>query len=281
MASKPKIAITTSRFNPDSPSLDKLKEYDISYTPNQISDKDGVIVGADELFTKQVLDNAPNLKVISRFGVGTDNIDLDETKKRGIKVFTTPEATTDAVAEHTIALILAVTKRIGMPGIKPGARLRGKMIGVIGLGRIGTQVATILSSFGCNIMFYDPFVQVIHPSWYRAEDIDKLLYLSDIVTLHAPGQKKPIVGQHEINTCKNGVIIINTARSSLIDEKSLCAALELGYVSGAGLDVVDRPDLFTRFPQVIITPHVASFTVESRLEMENAAVDNLLAGLKS
>jgi D-3-phosphoglycerate dehydrogenase len=261
-----------------------------SVLSDAIKDAEGIIAGT-ELYTKEILNAAPSLRVISRVGVGLDNIDLEYAKKRGIRVLNTPLAPGDAVAEHTIALIYSVMKRIpqyyentrkGDFSIRQGLMIIGKTVGIIGLGHIGQKVARSLDALGTKIIYYDPFHKKDLPTrWRKTGNIEDLLRTADIITLHIPPQpgNKPILDESAFACCKEGVVIINTARSSLIDEPALAHALDSGIVSAAGLDVLSVEPYkgpLVNYPQVIITPHVASNTEESRQQMEIEAVENMI-----
>jgi D-3-phosphoglycerate dehydrogenase / 2-oxoglutarate reductase len=251
---------------------------------------EGVIAGT-EPFTKQVIESLSDLKVISRVGVGLDSIDLDTAERIGIKILNTPKAPIQAVAEHTLALILDLLKHIAIYNqkirakdysIKPGQLLSGKQIGIVGLGRIGHRVATLLDAFGCKINYYDPWVNDNAPDHWKSEsNLEQLLMESDIISLHIPQQAngKPLLDEVSLSLTKKGAIIINTARGSLIDEEALIKALISGQISAAGLDVVLKEPYsgkLLEFPQVIMTPHVASNTIESRQQMEIEAVNNMI-----
>lgn len=300
---KKKIAITIRSFGANTRVLEILNsQYTIGYsneTGVRLTREElcrvlegtwGVIAGT-EPFDKEVLDSARDLRVISRVGVGTDNIDLQTAQEHGIAVYTTSAATIQPVAEHTLALILCVLKNIvgytdatrhGDYKVKSTSLLSGKTVGIIGLGRIGLRVGEMLSSLGCRIVFWDPyFIRPVPPEWKSAGSIADLLSSADIISLHAPSQKnnEPIMTRQEFNQCRNGVVLINTARGSLVDETALTEALQSGKVAGAGLDVTNTEPYsgpLCEFSQVIITPHVASNTRESRSAMEEEAVNNLI-----
>jgi D-3-phosphoglycerate dehydrogenase len=255
-----------------------------------ISEADGIIAGT-ESYNKKVLSSAPHLKVISRVGVGLDNIDLEYAALKGISVVNTPLAPTDAVAEHTLALILSLMKRIpryytkireGDFSIYQGSLVKGKTAGIIGMGRIGQKVAGFLAALGAGIVYFDPFSpRGIPDEWHRADNLEDLLRISDIISLHCPPREGnlPILDREAFAKCKPGVIVINTARGSLIDEKSLIQAIDEGIVASAGLDVVSTEPYkgpLLDYPQIVITPHVASNTLESRQQMEIEAVENML-----
>jgi phosphoglycerate dehydrogenase-like enzyme/MoaA/NifB/PqqE/SkfB family radical SAM enzyme len=245
----------------------------------------GVIAGT-ERFTRDVLSRLPDLKVISRVGVGTDSIDMEAAKEMGIKVCNTPEAPVNAVAEHAAGLLLCVMKRLcahdrGMRsgGFKPigGALLEGKRVGVIGYGRIGKRFSSLMAAFGADVRWFDPHVE---GDGKRAGTLEELLEWSDIISLHASldGAGKRLIGRGELQKCRKGVIIINTARGELIDEEALVWALDSGIVGGAGLDVFEKEPYegrLTGFDCVVTTPHVSSNVKETRDAMEKEAVANL------
>lgn len=300
---KKKIAITIRSFGANTRIMDILNsQYTIGYsneTGSRLTREElcrvlegtwGVIAGT-EPFDKVVLDSARDLKVISRVGVGTDSIDLQTAQERGIAVYTTSATTIQPVAEHTLALILCVLKNIagyaeatrhGDYRVKSTGLLSGKTVGIIGIGRIGFRVGEMLSCLGCRIVFWDPYLlKPVPPEWKRAGSINDLLSAADIISLHTPPQKnnEPIMTRQEFNQCRNGVVLINTARGSLVDETALIEALQTGKVAGAGLDVTNTEPYsgpLCEFSQVIITPHVASNTRESRSAMEEEAVNNLI-----
>jgi len=303
---KPAAAITIRSFDTHGPAMARLQKFcSIGYlntTGRRLSEEElvsalagaRIAIAGTEPFTGTVMASAPELRIISRVGTGTDSIDLEEALRRGITVFTTPAAPVQAVAEHTLALALAVMKNLGFyhdrmreesPEIRPGVLLEGKRIGVVGLGRIGTRVATLFGALGCAVSFFDP-----HPggtpgkTWEPASSLRDLAAASDILTLHTPAQpgNLPLLDAPFFAACKRGIIIINTARGSLINEEAMMAALEDGTVAGAGLDVLPREPYsgpLLSCPQVIVTPHVASNTLETRARMELEAVEQAIGAL--
>jgi len=303
---KAKIAITARSFDIHGEAYKKLIQYCDVVTINQtgnrlgenelitsIQNADGTISGT-EIFSKNVIESAPTLKIISRIGVGIDNIDLDTCARHSIKVCSTPDAPAIAVAEHTLALLFSTLKHIpqyygqvrhGDFSISYGILLSGKTVGIIGFGRIGRQVAVLLSAMGCKVLFFDPYVEAIHSvPWKKIPKLDMLVKKSDIISLHSspPQTGSPLITQEILSNAKKGLIIINTARGSLIDEKALDAALDSGLVAAAGLDVVSHEPYsgpLLRHSEVLITPHVASNTVESRMRMEMEAVTNIVTFL--
>jgi len=248
----------------------------------------GLIAGT-EVLDKEVLDKLKLLQVISRCGTGLDNIDLDTAKKRGIQVFSTPFGPTVAVAELTVALILSLLRHIpqmekemrsGTWQKRMGHLLQGKNVGIIGFGKIGQQVAELLRGLGAQISYCDPTVETTKSGCIRAS-LDELLAGADIVTLHASGKER-LLGDKELRKMKPGSWLVNCARGGVVDEKALYQLLKEGWLSGAAIDVFEKEPYdgpFTELDNVILTPHIGSYAIESRVEMEVQAVQNLLQGL--
>jgi D-3-phosphoglycerate dehydrogenase / 2-oxoglutarate reductase len=303
MSEKIKTAITIRSFDLKSEAFATLSSKTaIVYTNTsgkRLAEKDlcaaikeaECVIAGTEVFSAAVLSSARHLKVISRVGIGLDNIDLEYAHQRGITVLNTPHAPVAAVAEHTVALILSLFKNVpqyyqrihqGDYSIQQGSMVRGKNLGIIGLGKIGRAVATLAENMGLKIMYFDPWAQdPIPAAWERKTDLNDLLHDADIISLHAPpqSQNRPVLDANAFSVCKKGVVIINTARASLVDENALVDSLDQGIVAAAGLDVVSTEPYrgaLLNYPQIIITPHVASNTVESRQQMEIEAVENML-----
>lgn len=304
---KPSLAITIRSFSLDDSTRKELERvFTIGYcntTGKRLSENELIlairhataVIAGTEFFSRDVLDASPELKIISRVGVGTDSIDMETANRRNIRVMITAAATVQPVAEHTLALIFSVSKRIAEYytsarcsdfAIRPASLLQGKTAGIIGMGRIGSRVGELLSCLGCRIIFYDPYVSVPpKPFFEKAESPATLFSSADIISLHIPAKKgdRPILDREAFNQCRPGVIIINTARGSLIDEKAMYDALKNGRIAGAGIDVTAQEPYsgpLLSFPRVIITPHVASNTTESRISMEHEAVENIMKAIK-
>ncbi|MDE2223070.1 MAG: phosphoglycerate dehydrogenase [Candidatus Omnitrophica bacterium] len=251
----------------------------------------GIIAGL-EPYDAQVLEALPDLKCISRCGVGVDNIDLEAADKKGIKIFTTPDVVVQPVVELTLAMILNLLRKITQQDLLMrghqwqrmiGSQLAGKTVGIIGLGRIGRKVAEILLLLGARVVGYD-----VHPDRAWAEgcgvslvDLDQVLSCCDILTLHLAakaGDHFVLTRQH-FQAMKKGALLINVARGTFVDEKALLEALQEGHLSGAGLDVFQQEPYagpLSSCPQVVLTPHVGSFTQESRVAMEMEAAQNIV-----
>lgn len=244
--------------------------------------------------SREVMDAAPELKVIAVHGIGIDRVDLEEAEARRIVVTNTPLANTVAVAEHTMGLILSLIRRIPLSDhlVREGrwgeARFVGcllsKMtVGILGFGNIGTKVAKRLSAFETRILSYDPYVPLerFEELGVESVELETLLRESDVLTLHLPLTKYTwhIIGDKEIKMMKRGVLIVNTSRGAVIDESALSDGLHEEWVSGAALDVfetepfsLDNPLLSAN--NVIFTPHIAGSTEESLRRMaETAAKD--------
>jgi len=253
----------------------------------------GMLAGLETLDEK-VLTNLPRLKVISRIGTGIDNIDLEAAKRLKIAIYNTPDAPTQAVAELAVGLMLDLLRKISMMDRRmrqggwkrsAGNIIKGKTIGIIGLGRIGKRVAELLQGLGALIIACD-IVQ--DSSFLKGKDIkmvgmEKLLKNSDIVSLHLSGTDC-VIGNEEINMMKNSAYIINLSRGGILDETALYNALKDGRIAGAALDVFREEPYegpLKELDNVILTPHIGSLTRESRAAMETEAVNNLLAFLKT
>lgn len=253
-----------------------------------IADSDFLIAGTESL-TKKVLRSAVKLKIISRCGVGLDNIDLEFAGRSGIKVCNTPDAPTLSVAELTVGMMLGLLRHIpamsadvkrGKWDKRTGGLLKGKRIGIVGFGRIGHKVAELLIPFGAVIAYSD-INDVNTKLPCRKMPLSELLGWSDIVTIHcsAPKGSGPIIGKEEMEKMKKGSWLINTSRGGLIDEDALCASLKSGKISGAALDVFEKEPYagpLKDLDNVILTPHIGSYAKEARIEMEIQAARNLL-----
>ena len=253
----------------------------------------GVLAGTEPLVA-EVLEDLPELKVISRCGSGLDNVDLDWAARHGLKVYNTPEAPVQAVAELTLTLALDLARqvsthdRVMRAGIwkkNMGRLLSGQKIGIIGYGRIGRRVANLFIALGCEVSICDPAPA---PPDKNTPDLpnlplSELLAWSDGLTLHCPlSGDKPLLGKAELAKLKPGAWLINAARGGLIDEAALTEALAAGRLSGAALDVFTHEPYqgpLTEMDNVVLTPHIGSYAKETRVCMELEAAENLLKGL--
>jgi len=229
--------------------------------------------------------------VISRCGVGLDNVDLSAAKEFGIDVYNTPEAPAVAVSELTLGLILALLRKIVIndqmlrtKSWKPmmGRLLSEQTVGIVGYGRIGQKVAHLLSAFGSNILIYDPFFSGEKDK--RFVEIDCLLKNSTVVSLHLPGNPENyhFIDKDKLDLMPKESVLINTARGGLIDEDSLHEKLEAGKLAGAALDVFETEPYagnLLNLSNVVLTSHMGSYAQESRMRMEDEAMENLFFGL--
>ncbi len=250
----------------------------------------GLLAGTEPI-DRELLNSSVNfLKVISRVGVGWDNIDREAAAMLGIRVFRTPGVLTQAVAELTVGLILSALRKISLHDRlvrdkkwekHMGALLEGKTVGLIGFGEIGQRVGKLLLAFGVSILYYDPR-QTLTTDDARPVSMAELLAQSDILSLHASGNGV-ILNSEALRCCKRGVLLVNTARGGLVDEDALAESLKDGQVGFACLDVFAREPYvgpLSASDHVLLTPHIGSYAREARIKMEAMAVENLLAGLK-
>ena len=251
----------------------------------------GIIAGVEPL-TRKVLERAEGLKIISRYGVGLDSVDLKAAAEFGIQVFNTPDAPTVAVAELTVGLMLGVLRHIReidkgiREGVWPrlvGSLLSGKTIGIIGCGRIGTYLARLVKAFGCEVIGYDPYLNE-HPLC-TLHSLEELLQLSDIVSLHIPFsiENKHIINSQRLNLMKPDAVLINAGRGGLIDEEALFNSLESGKIAGAALDCFESEPYsghLSELKNVLLTSHIGSNARETKAVMEEQSLNNLVGALE-
>jgi D-3-phosphoglycerate dehydrogenase / 2-oxoglutarate reductase len=292
------------------------REWDVVYAPEklaagqsaaeviqkEIGDAEALIVRSETEVTAKLLDLAPRLRVIGRAGVGVDNVDVDAATKRGILVMNTPGGNATSVAEHTMALLLALARRIPQAdgSLKKGLwekknltgiELRSKTLGLIGLGSIGGEVARLAQAFQMPVMAYDPYVssRLAQERDVRLVTLEALLKSSDFISLHstATPETRHLINARTLALAKPGVRIVNCARGELINEEDLLQALESGRVAGAGLDVFEeeppRDSRLAAHPNVIATPHIAGSTEEAQeivgIRVAEQVRDYLLEGV--
>lgn len=298
-----KVAITTSSFArfSDEP-LRLLREAGIAYVLNAtgraLTEDEaidllrgciGVAAGTEPL-TRRVLQALPELRVISRCGTGMDSVDRAAAAEQGIAVRNTPDAPTRAVAELTLGYALDLMRlvsrmdrelRDGAWTKRMGNLLTGKRVGLVGFGRIGRATAALFEALGCTTAFSDP---VARDAGTAGMELDALLAWADIVTLHCskPEDGGYVLDQRRLGLMRPGTWLINAARGGLVDEAALHALLASGHLAGAALDVFaqepyDGP--LRALPNVILTPHIGSYAVEARVQMETETIRNLLDAL--
>lgn len=283
----------------------KLRQYadEIVYNPygrpmteeesiDHLRECQGWIAGLEEI-TENVLMHAPDLKVISRYGVGVDRVNLKATEKQGIVVTNTPGANSRAVAELAFGMILSLARKIPYLNQKTlqgewirsnGTELYGKQLGLIGLGAIGKLVAGYGKAFGMKVMAYDPIIDRLfcEKEGIQEAGLGELLKSSDVISLHVPllPETYHLINEETIKLVKQNAVIINTARGGLLDENVVAAALDAGELAGVGLDAFEKEPpgdspLFGR-KDVVVTPHTGAHTQEAVDKMALLAVENLM-----
>jgi len=272
---------------------------------NKIKDMDGLICHPYDTIDKKVIKSAKNLKVISTFSVGFDHIDIDFAKSLGIKIGYTPEVLTNATAELTIGLILDILRRIseGDRIIRnkkwnvifgaydyTGTEVSGKTIGIIGMGRIGREVAKKANGLGMNVIYHNrkPVSKSIERKLKAKYVSESVLYKkSDVISLHVPYNKDThhLMNSKIFKKMKKTSFLINTSRGKIVNEKQLVTALKTKEIQGAGMDVyesepVHRDSLLLKLENVVLAPHVGSSTNETRRKMSDITVKNLVFALE-
>ncbi|MBC1715954.1 NAD(P)-binding domain-containing protein [Listeria welshimeri] len=267
-----------------------------------VTEVDAIICPLSSPITAKVLESAKNLKIVANIGAGFDNIDVKKAQELGIAVTNTPDVSTEATAELTLGLILAVARRISegdrlcretpeqfkgwAPTFFLGTELRGKTLGIIGLGRIGQAVAKRAAAFGMKIIYSGHHPKEAAKEW-NAEFVsqEELLKRSDVVTIHAAYNPnlKHLLNETTLKTMKSSAFLINAARGSVVEEVALINALKTGIIAGAALDVFEfepkiGPEL-GKLNNVVLTPHIGNATVETRAEMGRMAISNVEAVL--
>jgi (S)-sulfolactate dehydrogenase len=298
----------------DDAAVDTLSSvHDVLYDPSLaddrarlvdvVSDADALIVRNRTLVDEPLLANGERLRVVGRLGVGLDNIDLDACDARGISVHPAVGANADAVAEYVIAAVLVLirgaflsTDRVVL-GEWPrnelsGFEVRGRTMGLVGIGDIARRVAVLSGGLGMESVAYDPFVPDADPVWstVRRVDLPELLATSDAISIHVPltGETRGLIGAAELEAMRDSAVLVNTARGGIVDEEALIAALREGRIRGAALDVFQHEPLnpvvsapFSRVPNLILTPHIAGVTEESNRRVSAMIASEVLAVLKS
>jgi D-3-phosphoglycerate dehydrogenase / 2-oxoglutarate reductase len=272
---------------------------------------DGIIIRSATKVRKDLIDHCPNIQIIARGGVGLDNVDVDYARSKNIEVLNTPAASSSAVAELAFAHMFTLSRFLQlsnreMPSsgdkqfdklkkaYSKGVQLRGKTLGIIGFGKIGQETARIGLALGMNILPVDVAVSesTLPISLYDHKDVtlevriptvswDTALENSDFISLHVPFSGSPVIGAKEFGRMKNGVVIINTSRGGIIDEKALLEALDSGKVGGAGLDVFENEPTpmkaLLAHPHVSLSPHIGASTVEAQRNIGIELAEKIIA----
>jgi len=258
----------------------------------------GIISTLTEKIDAEVMDAAgSSLKIISNYAVGYDNVDVKEATKRGICVTNTPGVLTESVAEEVIALTLALFRRIAEgdrfirsgkykgwePDLLLGTGIKDKVMGIVGLGRIGRWTARMAGALGMKVIYFNRHRDEEFEEEYDVvyHTLDQLLEQADVVSLSVPltEETRHLIGERELKLMKKTALLVNTARGAVVDEKMLIKALKERWIAGAGLDVFEDesriPAEFFELSNTVLTPHTASATVEARLAMARIVVDNV------
>jgi D-3-phosphoglycerate dehydrogenase / 2-oxoglutarate reductase len=251
-----------------------------------------VLAGAKRAWNAEAFALGSSLKVISRIGIGYDNVDVPAAAAAGVIVCNAPDAPSVSTAEHTLMLMLAVVKNLpaqtararqGLAGATTGSALEldGTVLGLVGYGRIARRVGAAARAMGMSVLAYDPYLT--EADGCELVGLDRVFAESDVISLHAPAvaETRHMVNATSLEAMKHGAYIVNCARGGLVDQEALLAALDSSQVAGAGLDVTDPEPLpvghpLLEHPNVIVTPHVASATVAGRRRLYAHAIDNAL-----
>jgi D-3-phosphoglycerate dehydrogenase len=263
-----------------------------------VGDVDGYICG-DDAITRKVLEKArPKLKVLSKYGIGVDKIDVKSATEFGIPVLFTPGVNHTTVAEHTFLLLLALEKnflyhtdstRSGGWKRKTGHEILEKTIGIVGIGRIGKEVAIRAKAFGMKVIAYDPYADLKFLAEHniaQMKTVENLIRQSDIVSLHLnlTAENRHLINAERLKLFKKDSLLLNCSRGELVDTNAIIAALQSGQIAGYGTDVLDQEPPpadhpLLKLPNVIVTPHIASRTYESVVRQATTAVENLILAM--
>ncbi|MBX3729180.1 MAG: phosphoglycerate dehydrogenase [Candidatus Sumerlaeia bacterium] len=269
--------------------VDHLPEITQEEIRERIAPYHAWVVRSRSKATAEILERADNLKVIGRAGVGVDNVDLNAASRRGIIVMNTPGGNTISTAEHAIAMMMALARKIPAADASmkagewdkksfTGAELRGKTLGIFGLGRIGQEVCRRMKAFEMNILAYDPFVarEAVKHLGVETAEVDEICRRADFITIHTPmsPETRKMIDARRLAMMKKTCRLVNCARGGIVDEPALAEALAKGVIAGAALDVFESEPIPTDHPlrglkNAILTPHIAASTVEAQ---ENVAI---------
>jgi len=259
-----------------------------NFTPDELNQNinsyDGLIVRSATKVNKEVIENAKNLKVVGRAGAGVDNIDIKAAEQKNIIVMNTPGGNTNATAEHTLALLLSLSRKISKADITThkgewakkslkGNEIKGKTIGIIGFGNVGKRFAQMCNALGLNVLIYSKTFDTIRNEFpdYVSCDLNKILKEADIISFHCKPNPdgSSIISAKEINIMKKNVLIINTARGNLVSEIDLKDAIKNNTIGGVALDVFEeepaKNNILFGLDNVLLTPHIAASTAEAQI----------------
>jgi D-3-phosphoglycerate dehydrogenase len=304
------IAITDYVFPSLDPERAVLEPLGVELRPQQCRSDDEIIALARDAeavlncyakMTARVIEKLKRCKIIARYGIGVDNVDLAAATKAKILVTNVPDYCIDEVSDHALALLLALARRLTAAdgAVKAGGwdvvahagirRLRGQTLGLLGFGKIAKALASKVEPLGMKVLVYDPYLDpaLIAQHGVEAVSLDRLLAEADTVSIHVPlsPETRNIVGKRELARMKPTAFLINTSRGGIVDEQALAEALKAGRVGGAALDVLsvepppaDHP--LRQAPNVILTPHLAFYSRESVIELQTKAAEEVARALK-
>ncbi|MFC0471135.1 C-terminal binding protein [Halalkalibacter kiskunsagensis] len=300
-----KVVVTDFEYDTLAPEKEVLEKIGVEFVAVQCKTEEDVIEAAKDAdgiinqyapITRKVIENLTNCKVISRYGVGVNTIDVDAATEQGIIVGNVTDYCMDEVSDHAFALIMACARKVVLlnNAVKnhnwdfkvsmPIYRLRNRVLGLIGLGRIPQSLAKKAQAFGLRVVAYDPFVskQVADELQVELLELNELCARADFISVHAPlfESTKGMIGEEQFNVMKKEAFIINTSRGPVVDEQALIVALQESKIAGAGLDVVEQEPIQENNPlltmdNVIINPHVAWYSEEAQLELKRKVAENV------
>ncbi len=306
VAARPKILVGDTIVDEAIEMLRKEADVDVKIKIPQeelekiIENYDALIVRSVPLVTEEVLRRGKRLKVVGRAGNGVDNIDVEAATRYGVVVVNTPDSNSISAAEQTIALMLASARNLPQAHQRVksggwgrnefmGSELYGKTVGIIGLGRIGSLVATRLRAFGMRVIAYDPYIPLERFKRFgaeRKETLEELIREADFITVHTPKTEETVgmIGREQFKIAKRGVRVVNCARGGIIDEEALAEALREGIVASAGLDVFSKEPCtgnpLLEFDNVVVTPHLGATTFEAQYRVGTDVARYVLSVLK-
>jgi D-3-phosphoglycerate dehydrogenase len=304
------VAVTDTVFPSLEPERRVLDALGVELRPGQCRSEEEILALAGEAdgvlncyakMTARVIEGLRRCRVIARYGIGVDNVDVGAATRAGIVVTNVPDYCVDEVSDHALALFLALARRVVSAdrAVKGGAwdvvahagirRLRGQTLGLVGFGKIARALASKAQALGLRVLAHDPYVVAGEVTGLGAQvvGLDGLLAESDVVSIHVPlsPETRGLVGERELARMKPTAFLINTSRGGIVDEKALAAALEAGRLAGAALDVLSEepppPDHpLRRSPRVILTPHVGFYSRESVVELQTKAAEEVARALR-
>ncbi|RFU69445.1 C-terminal binding protein [Peribacillus saganii] len=300
-----KVVVTDYEYKSLQPEKDALSHLDVEFVPAQCRTEEEVIEACKDAdgilnqyapISRKVIENLQNCKVIARYGVGVNTVDLEAATEKGIIVGNVTDYSIDEVSDHAFALLLALARKVVKlnnevkGGVwdfnlgKPVFRLRGRTLGLVGLGRIPQALAKKAQAFGLRVVAFDPFMPAEAAKELNVEllELNEVCSQSDFVSVHAPLMEstRGMISDEQFNSMKKEAFIINTARGPVIDEQALIRALQAGKIAGAGLDVVEEEPLsadsaLLSMDNVIITPHIAWYSEQSEVELQSKSAQNV------